>query len=243
MTKPTDIEAIILAGGQGTRLQPYTADIPKPLVTVGDRPIIEILLHTLRRSGIAQVRIAVNHLAHLIMATLGDGSDFNMKITYSRELEPLSTVGPLTLMDDLPEHFLVVNGDILTDLNFRRLYEHHIDSGTKVTVATCRRANQIDYGVMEIGPTGLVIGFTEKPTTTVTVSAGVYVFSRDVLRYVPRGGKFGFDQLMLKMLSENEPIATYPFDGYWLDIGRVEDYMRANNEIERIERLLLADLD
>ncbi len=242
MKEHTHIQAVILAGGQGTRLQPYTAEVPKPLVRIGERPIIEILLHTLRRHEITRIRLAVNHLAHLITSALGDGSALGMELAYSHEDRPLSTVGPLTLIPDLPEHFLVLNGDILTDLDYRRLYTHHVENGAMVTVATCQREHRIDYGVMEVGATGLVTGFAEKPSQQYTVSAGVYVFSREVLRFVPRGEAFGFDQLMLRLLECGEPIVTYPFDGYWLDIGRVEDYLKANEDIARIESLLLADL-
>ena len=241
MDEHAKIEAVVLAGGRGTRLQPYTAEVPKPLVSIGGRTIIEILLHTLRRHNITRVRLAVNHLANLITTALGDGRDCGMEVTYSHEDRPLSTVGPLTLMRDLPEHFLVLNGDILTDMNYRRLYDYHMDNGALVTVATCQREHRIDYGVMEIGATGRVTGFSEKPSHRFTVSAGVYVFSREVLRYVPEGEPFGFDQLMLRLLEGGEPIATYPFDGYWLDIGRVEDYLQANEDIERINRLLLTD--
>ena len=230
--------AVILAGGRGSRLQPYTSEIPKPLVTVGDRPIIEILLRTLGKHNITNIRIAVNHLAHLIMSALGDGSDLGMTISYSREREALSTVGPLTLMSDLPENFLVVNGDILTDLDYNRLLAHHLDQGTKLTVATCRRENRIDYGVIETDPVGLVTGFREKPSYDFTVSAGVYVFSRSILDHVPARERFGFDDLMHLLLEQQEAIATYPHDGYWRDIGRPEDYAQVNTELAIIEDLL-----
>jgi len=240
MTMPshTDITAVILAGGQGTRLLPRTAEVPKPLVRVGDYPIIEILLKRLRRCGVSRAHIAVNHLSHLIMETLGDGSRFDMRIHYSQEETPLSTIGPLKLIEDLPQQFLVVNGDILTDMDFAALMAYHREQELPLTVATCRRESRNDYGVLETGPTGLVTGFTEKPTFSFTVSAGVYAFSREVLRYVPEGEPFGFDRLMLTLLENHEPIATYPFEGYWLDIGRHEDYQQANDDIDRIEELL-----
>ncbi len=230
--------AVILAGGKGTRLMPHTAEIPKPLVTVGEHPIIEILLHCLRRSGFGRVHIAVSHLSHKIVEALGDGTRFGLQIHYSQEEEPLSTIGPLTLIENLPEQFLVVNGDILTDMNFAAVMDYHRDQGVPLTVATCRRESRNDYGVLETGPTGMVTGFTEKPTFSFTVSAGVYVFSREVLNYVPKGQRFGFDQLMEALLDNEVPVATYPFDGYWLDIGRHEDYQQANDDLERIRTLL-----
>ncbi len=232
------IEAVILAGGKGTRLAPYTDELPKPLVKVGDTPIIEILLKTLAKHNITRLRLAVNHMAEMITDALGDGSRFDMEITYSHEDKPLSTVGPLTLIPDLPDHFLVINGDILTDLNYRALFNHHLEQGLKLTVATCRRENLIDYGVIETGDTGLVTDFQEKPSHDFTVSAGVYVFSRAMLDVVPKGEKFGFDDLMETLLERNEPIATYPHEGYWLDIGRLEDYDRAQRDVDRINKLL-----
>ena len=230
--------AVILAGGQGTRLRPYTSEIPKPLVPVGDYPIIEILLRRLKESGVTDVRIAVNHLAHLITSALGDGGRFGLNVSYWPEEKPLSTIGPLALIENLPEEFLVVNGDILTDMDFSKLADHHRQQGVKLTVATCRREVTNDYGVLEVGSTGLVTGFREKPSFSFTVSAGVYVFSRDVLAYVPRGERFGFDQLMHTLIDRGEAVATYPFEGYWLDVGRIDDYEQANRDIERIRELL-----
>ncbi len=221
------MEAVILAGGKGTRLQPYTAEIPKPLVTVGDRPIIEILLARMKKCGIKRVHLAVNHLAHLVMAALGDGSRLGIEIVYSREETPLSTVGPLKLIENLPEHFIVANGDILTDIDFQTLFDYHIDGGAKLTVATQQRTTKIDYGVLETSTQGTVSGFREKPTYTFVVSMGIYVFSREVLKVVPEGQRFGFDDLMLALLKRREAINTFPFDGFWLDIGRPEDYEKA----------------
>ncbi len=232
------MQAVILAGGKGRRLQPYTAEIPKPLVTIGDRPVIEILLHGLQRSGVTKVHIAVNHLAHLIMATLGDGSRWDIDISYSHEPKPLSTIGPLTLIDNLPDHFLVVNGDILTDLDFKKLFDFHLANQTVATIATCERTVTNDFGTLETDPAGLVTGFQEKPMVNFTVSTGIYVFSRSVLEYIPMGEKFGFDDMMFTLLEQRQPVATYPFNGFWLDIGRPDDYELANRDLDTINRLL-----
>lgn len=232
------MEAVILAGGKGTRLQPYTAEIPKPLVTVGDRPIVEILLAQMKRCGVRKVHLAVNHLAHLFMAALGDGRRFGIELAYSHEEKPLSTVAPLKLIRDLPEDFIVANGDILTDINFRALFDHHTGSGAKLTVATQQRTTKIDYGVLETDADGHVSGFREKPGYDFVVSMGIYVFSREVLKLVPEGQKFGFDDLMLRLLELGEPINTFPFEGYWLDIGRPDDYQQANRDIDKIRRLM-----
>ncbi len=232
------MEAVILAGGKGTRLQPYTAEIPKPLVTVGDKPIVEILLTRMKKCGVKKVYLAVNHLAHLIMAVLGDGRRLGMEIEYSHEETPLSTVGPLKLIRDIPENFIVANGDILTDIDFKTLFNNHIRSEARVTVATQQRTTKIDYGVLEIGADGALTGFCEKPAYTFTVSMGIYVFSRDILKLVPEGRHFGFDDLMSALLERREPINMFPFDGYWLDIGRPDDYEQANRDIDKIHRLI-----
>jgi NDP-sugar pyrophosphorylase family protein len=231
------MEAVILAGGKGTRLHPYTAEIPKALVTVGDKPIIEILLRRMQRCGVRKAHLAVNHLAHLIMAVLNNGEHLGLEIVYSHEEQPLSTVGPITLIKNLPEHFLVANGDILTALDFKELFEHHLHSRAVLTVATHRRTHTVDYGVLEVGADGTVTGFREKPTYSFTVSMGVYVFSRKILSLVPTGQRFGFDDLMFTLLKHKERINLFPFDGYWLDIGRPEDYEQANADLEKVRRL------
>ncbi len=232
------MEAVILAGGKGTRLQPYTAEIPKPLVPVGEVPVIEILLHCLKTSGIEKVHVAVNHLAHLIIAALGDGSRWGLEIVYHEEETPLSTVGPLKLIDNLPEQFLVVNGDIITDMDFRKLYRYHESTNVSLTIATYQRTVANDYGTLEVDSKGHVTAFHEKPAYEFIVSTGIYMFSHSVLDFVPEGKRFGFDDLMATMLANRQPVATYPFDGYWLDIGRVDDYEQANRDIDVIRRLV-----
>lgn len=232
------MQAVILAGGKGTRLRPYTTEVPKPLVPVASRPIIEILLRCMRKHGVKQVHIAVNHLAHLIMAVLGDGREIGMEINYSLEDRPLSTVGPLKLIDGLDDNFLVANGDIVTDLDFGKLFQRHLKSGARLTVATHRRVSKIDYGVLKTSASGSVTTFEEKPEYEFNVSMGVYVFSRTILELVPRGEPFGFDELMLKLLENKEPVGAFEFDGYWLDIGRPDDYEQAKKDVEKIHALL-----
>ncbi|MCK4606414.1 MAG: NTP transferase domain-containing protein [candidate division Zixibacteria bacterium] len=232
------MEAVILAGGKGTRLKPYTTEIPKPLVSVGERPIIEILLARMKKCGVTKVYLAVNHLAHLIEAVLGDGGRLGLPLVYSHESTALSTVGPLKLIAGLPDYFIVANGDILTDLDFRELYRHHLSNKAKLTVATCARSNRVDYGVIEVDQAGIVTGFKEKPTYDLTVSAGVYVFSKEVLEMAPDGIPFGFDDLMFTLLKQQEQVSTFPFDGYWLDVGRPDDYEQAQRDAKRIRTLL-----
>lgn len=225
-----------MAGGKGTRLRPYTTTLPKPLVPVGERPILEIILNQLRKAGVKKVILAVNHQADLLMAFFGNGEKHGLEIVYSLEEESLSTVGPLKLIDDLPEHFLVMGGDLLTDLDYNDLFRAHLRSNAPLTVSTYKRVTRIDFGVFEIDSAcERAVGFREKPVYRFDVSMGVYVFSRSLLDRVPADRSFGFDQLVLEMLEDNEPIQVYPFNGYWLDIGRPDDYDQANLDIETLE--------
>lgn len=238
MSAASPLTAVVLAGGKGSRLLPHTAEIPKPLVPVGDRPIVEYLLARLKAAGVKRVVMAVNHLAGLIEERLGDGSRFGLDISYSHEDRPLSTVAPLKLIADLPEHFIVANGDILTDLDVAAVYRAHLESGALLTVAVYRRTENIDYGVLEIAPDNSVTSFSEKPDYSFVVSMGIYVFSKAALEYVPDDGPFGFDQLMFALLGARQKVMVYPYDGYWLDIGRPSDYARAQADIEKVKGLL-----
>ena len=220
--------AVVLAGGKGARLAPYTTVIPKPLMPVGDRPILEHVLETLADGGFKQITISVGHLAELIQVFFGDGERWGLKIDYAIEDEPLGTIGPLAFIPDLGEHFLVMNGDILTDLDLAALWRDHLASGAALTVATHRREVNIDFGVLRYDDAKRIRNFEEKPTIPYDVSMGIYILSRRCLDFVPKGRPFGFDQLVLALLEANEPIHAHPHTGRWLDIGRPEDYDRAN---------------
>lgn len=234
------MRAVILAGGKGTRLKPYTTTIPKPLVPLGDRSILDILLSRLAKSGCDRATLTVGHMAELIMAYFGDGARWGVPLDYSIEDQPLSTIGPLKLIDDLPEHFLVMNGDLLTDLDFADLYRTHVESGAAGTVAVYEREVKIDFGVLGYdAASGRLSVFTEKPTERFSVSMGIYAFSRDILELVPEGRAYGFDDLMLDSLERGLDIRVYPYDGYWLDIGRPDDYDRANVDFESMREKLL----
>lgn len=234
------MRAVILAGGKGTRLLPYTTTIPKPLVPVGDMAIMEIVVRQLRRCGFDHLTVAVNHGAQLIRAYFEDGRRWNIKMDYSLEDKPLSTIGPLRLIPDLPEHFLVMNGDVLTDLDFGAFYRVHVESGAIGTVATYQRDTKIDFGVLQYnGDRNRITGFVEKPIEHFSVSMGVYAFSRKILEFVPAGMPFGFDHLMLQLIAERQDVRAHPFGGYWLDIGRPDDYDRANTEFREIIGRLL----
>jgi NDP-sugar pyrophosphorylase family protein len=232
------LTAVVLAGGKGSRLMPHTVDLPKPLVEVGGRPVVEYLLDRLKKGGVGRVIMAVNHMADQIEKALGDGSRFGLQIEYSHEPKPLSTVGPIRLIKDLPENFVVANGDILTDLDIGALYRYHIERRTELTVATYRGTEKIDFGVLEIDSENTITGFREKPDYHFIVSMGIYVFNRSVLDLVPDNKPYGFDQLMLDCLKHRRRVCAFLHDGFWLDIGRPADYERAQGEAEQIKRLM-----
>jgi NDP-sugar pyrophosphorylase family protein len=234
------MHAIVLAGGKGVRLRPYTTRLPKPLVPIGDEfSILEIVLSQLSQRGFEKVTLAIGYLGHLIRSYVGDGSRWGLEIDYASEDNPLGTIGPvLQILDRLPEHFLVMNGDVLTDLDYADLLGRHKGAGAALTVATCARHVKIDFGVLTTKENHIV-KFTEKPTIDYRVSMGVYgVSKRALTRYEP-GTPLGFDELVLDLLASDEPPGEYAFDGYWLDIGRPDDYDRANAEFHEIKPLLL----
>ncbi len=223
------MRAVILAGGKGTRLRPYTTLIPKPLVPLGGKySILEIIIMQLVKSGFTHITLAVNHLSHLIMSYFGDGSRLGVRLDYSLEEGELSTIGPLTLIDDLPENFLVMNGDILCDLNYRDFFNAHVASGSRVSVSAYRRQVKVDFGVLRYDDDGHLNEFQEKPVYDFDVSMGIYCISRPVIDALPRGTKYGFDDLMIDGLANNNVIDIRPFSGYWLDIGRPDDYEYAD---------------
>lgn len=236
MKNTTNKRAIILAGGKGTRLRPYTTVLPKPLMPIGEYPILEVVIRQLVKHGFNHITIAVNHQADLIKTFFGDGSKWNVCIDYSLEDQPLGTMGPLRLVRDLPQHFLMMNGDILTDLNFSDFYQDHIRADRLFTISSHQREQRIDYGVLETTKEDCELkGFHEKPTTNYQVSMGIYMVSRDILEFFPESGPYGFDNLMLDMLAANKTITVNKFDGYWLDIGRPDDYMKAIDEFESMK--------
>jgi NDP-sugar pyrophosphorylase family protein len=223
---------VVLAGGRGTRLRPYTVVLPKPLMPIGEFPILEVIVRQLSAAGFARVTIAVNQQAELIKAFFQDGAKWGVAIDYSREDEPLGTMGPLRLIADLPDHFLVMNGDVLTDLDFARLFDDHVAAGALFTISSSAREEMIDYGVLETDGNGRLIGFREKPRSHYEVSMGIYMLSSRVLAFIPPDRLFGFDHLMLDLIAAGEPVRVRRFDGYWLDIGRPDDYARAIDEFD-----------
>ena len=226
------MNAVILAGGRGRRLAPYTTILPKPLMPIGDMPILEVVMRQLKHAGFDDITMAVGYLAELLTAYFGDGARFGLHIDYSREELPLGTAGPLSLLGEMKEPFLVMNGDLLTTLDYRAMWEHHRHSGAMATLATFQRDVKIDLGVVAVDEAHLVREYIEKPTYHYTVSTGIYVFEPEVLRQIPRGQCLDMPDLIRKLLASGQQVTAYPFNGLWLDIGRTDDYERAIGEFE-----------
>jgi NDP-sugar pyrophosphorylase family protein len=223
------MRAIILAGGKGTRLAPYTTILPKPLMPIGDMPILEIVIRQLIHHGVRDVTLAVGYLAELLMAYCGDGEKFGIEIDYSREEEPLGTAGPISLIPNLNERFYVMNGDLLATLDYTAMLKHHKERGAIATLASFRRETKIDLGVIE-SEDGWVKNYIEKPSYYYSISTGIYIFEPAVLQYIERGKRLDLPELILRLLKEGRKVNAYPFNGYWLDIGRHYDYETAIQE-------------
>lgn len=228
----SDRRAIILAGGMGTRLRPYTVVLPKPLMPVGEYPILEVIIRQLVFHKFNHITLTVNHQAEIIKAFCGDGSKWGIKIDYSLEEKPLGTMGPLSLLDDLPENFLVMNGDILSDINYGDFYSDHVSRNELFTISSFVREHINLYGVLEKNDKNQLVGFHEKPKTRFEVSMGIYMLNKRILEFIPKNQPYGFDSLMLDLIKKNEKVFVKPFYGYWLDIGRPDDYMQAIEEFE-----------
>ena len=230
------MKAVILAGGKGTRLRPYTTVFPKPLMPIGDKPILEIIVRQLKARGFKEIIMMVGHLGELIMAFFGDGSKFGVNITYSSEEQPLGTAGGLSLIrDQLLDSFLMINGDTLTTLNFSDLIDYHERNRAIATMALKKRWIAIDFGVIEIdGSNNEVKGYREKPAFESVVSMGVNALRPEVLEYIEPQRYLDFPTLIQNLIVAKKIVKGYTFDGYWLDIGRPDDYEKANAEIEEI---------
>ncbi len=235
-------KAVILAGGKGTRLAPYTLVFPKPLMPLGETPILEIVIRQLVRRGFEEVTLAVGHLAQLIESYFGDGARFDVKIRYSREDRPLGTAGPLAAVGDLDEPFLVMNGDILTTLDYGSFLADHVESGAAASVATFRRAYTVDFGVVETDG-DRIVGYIEKPETTCDVSMGINALSPHVLERIRPGERLDMPDLLLQLIGAGEEVRSVPFEGRWLDIGRHDDFAAAQEQFIDHRREFLGGRD
>jgi len=222
------MKAVILAGGKGSRLKPYTTSFPKPLMPIGDKPILEILVRQLASSGQKDIILAVGHLAELIISFLGDGSQYGVNITYSREDKPLGTIGPLALIqEELKETFLVINGDTLTDLNYSKLLLNHKNSNCIATIALTKRELEIDFGVPTLSEKSMIEKYEEKPKITYHVGTGICVFEPEIFQYIKSGERMDLPDLLKKIFADKKKVNGYIHEGFWFDIGRPADYEAA----------------
>ncbi len=238
--KEGKIVAVILAGGKGTRLVPYTTIFPKPLMPIDGMPILEVIVRQLAHFRIKEMILTVSPQTEpLLCAYFGDGSRYGVNVQYSREEKPLGTAGPLSLLSDLPETFLVMNGDILTTLNYRRLIRYHRQKRGVITIAMSQRKVPLELGVMECDRKARLKAYLEKPVLSYSVSMGIYVFDKRVLGWIPRGKYLDFPELIQKLLKQRERVACYPNNDFWLDIGRHEDYEEAQKKFQEKRKKIL----
>lgn len=235
------MKAVVLAGGKGARLAPYTRILPKPLMPIDDMPILEVILRQMKHSGITDVTLTVGHLSELLKAFFQDGHQWGLNIDYSYEEKPLGTAGPLALVKGLEDTFLVTNGDVLTTLDLKSLLAFHRAEGSLATIAVHQRQVHIDLGVVQSNGDHRITGYIEKPTYDYTVSMGIYVFEPLVLEYVPMQQYLDFPDLILKLIAAGEKVAAYPFSGYWMDLGRSDDYEKANQDFNAMKLQFLPE--
>ena len=233
------MKAVILAGGKGTRLSPYTKVLPKPLMPIGDMPILEVILRQIKLAGIQDVVLTVGHLSELLRTFFQDGSRFGLNISYTYEDYPLGTAGPIAFVPDLEETFLVMNGDVLSTLPLKDLIQFHKTQNAITTIATHHRRVKVDLGVVQWDGEARVTGYIEKPTYDYSVSMGIYVFEPKVLDYIPTGEYYDFPDLVKKLIGVGEKVIGYRFDGYWQDLGRPDDYESATQDFDQMRSQFL----
>lgn len=236
------MQVVVMAGGQGTRLGPYTATLPKPLLPIGDIPILELLLRQLKAAGATEVILAVNHLHHLLRAFFGDGERVGLRISYSVEDKPHGTAGPLSMvLPQLHETFFVANGDLLTNLDFKAMLAAHRAAGADATVASFRRTIRSEFGILDTDNAMCMIDYHEKPVQTHLVSMGFYILRRDaVTTHLAAGGKLDMPDLMRALVADGRKVLCHAPDCVWLDIGRPSDYAEAQEIFARDRDLFLS---
>ena len=234
---------VVLAGGAGMRLRPYTTILPKPLLPIADMPILEILIRQLARDGFSQITLASGYLAGLLQAYFGDGSKWGVSIEYTIEEDPLGTAGPLALVQNLTQPFIVAHGDVLSNLNYRDFLSFHCSTDAIATIATCEKDVEVALGVLDVDPNGHVSDYTEKPKLNYLASMGIYAMQPDVLQYIPQGERFDLPDLIRLLIERGDGVAAYRFSGYWRDLGQVSDYEQAVDEFPDVREDILGTED
>jgi NDP-sugar pyrophosphorylase family protein len=223
-------KAIVLAGGLGTRLKPFSEVIPKPLLPIGEKAILEIQIEHLKQHGFNEIFVATNFKSEYIESFLGDGSRYGVTLRFSKEDKPLGTAGPLKLIEnELTEPFVVMNGDILTLIDFSRFYDFALEKKAVLTVAIKKIITPYAFGNIFFAG-DFVTAIEEKPDLVTYALAGIYIMTPGVFPLIPAGENFGMDHLLMRMLARNQAVAKYEMSEYWLDIGRVDDYEKAQHE-------------
>ncbi len=225
------LAAVIMAGGQGSRLRPMTETVPKPMLPVGEKPLMEHIVEQLKEAGIQRVNVATHYLPEKIKDHFGDGSGFGVQLNYLTEERPLGTAGALSLMGPPEDTLLVINGDILTKVDFQAMLAFHREQDAIITVGVRKFEMRVPYGVVE-GESGFVTGLQEKPSLNFFVNAGIYLLEPDCFRYLPAGRRMDMTELIQSVLAEGERVASFPIHEYWLDIGRHDDYLRAQEDLK-----------
>jgi NDP-sugar pyrophosphorylase family protein len=234
-------QAVIMAGGKGTRLHPYSALFPKPLMPLGDMPVLELLLRRMKSAGVTDVILAVNHLGNLIKTFFGDGSQLGLSIRYSQESKPLGTAGALgNMLDDLDETFVVCNGDLLTSMDLAAMAQQHIETGCDASIGVFERENKIDFGLIEFDADKRLSAYREKPTNMYYVSMGIYILRREAVRPCITSEEYlDMPTLLLKMKAAQSDVRCYHDECMWLDIGRPDDFALAQSMFEHNRALFL----
>lgn len=226
------MQAVILAGGKGTRLQPYTNVLPKPLMPISNLPILEIVIKQLKYHGFNKIILCVGHLSHLIKSFFGDGKRWGVEIEYSVEDKAMGTAGPIANLDSLEDNFLVINGDILSDVDFGALMDSHLMNNQVATLAYCKRDITVTLGVVDVDHMKCLQGYREKPNLSYHASMGLYCMNKKIMKYVPKGKRIDLPEVMQKLMENEILVHTYHHEGIWLDIGRAEDYELATDMFE-----------
>jgi len=233
------MKALILAGGKGTRLLPYTAVLPKPLMPIDETPILEIIIRQLKKYGISDIFISVGYMAGLIETFFGDGKRLGVTITYSVEAQPLGTAGPIALIPDFNSTLLVMNGDVLTSLNYRNFIDYHKKNKATMTIGMSTQTYQNPLGYVEHDEYNVITNYVEKPVYQYDVSMGIYMLEPDIVRFIEKGKRLDIPELVNILITNNQKVVGYHCDDYWLDMGKHDDYNKVNEDFKKNRSLFL----